>query len=697
MLFLFSIYWNAASGWWVIACLLLGILYGWALYRQPISLENKWRNLLLIFRFAAVFIISLLLLAPLVASVKKRLEKPLILIVQDNSSSIDLARKKGFDPKDFVARLANLKQTLGDDYDVREFHFNAGLREGLPANFTGKQTAISTALSALYNQFSNQNIGALILATDGIYNYGRSPLPDAEKLKTNIFAIALGDTVPKRDLLIAYVNYNKTAFLGNDFETEIFVQAYQAKGETMQLTVSEEGTKVFSQSIPVNAGNFQKLIPVKLRARNKGIRKYTVTLNPLTQEASIPNNTETLYVNVLDGRQKILVLYDAPHPDISAIRQSLQSNKNYEVKTSLLKDFKADELTDYSLVVFYQLPGTAQQSNEIFTKAAKLKIACWYIAGAQTADQLLNGVQNMSTINGSSGKMQEVFARPSETFTAFTLSDSTRMKLTQLPPLMARFGIYGSGSGTVLLYQKIDNVDTAYPLLVFDDNNGRRTGLLVAEGLWRWRLAEYERYANHQAFDELMSQSVQYLTAKDNRSRFRVYPTKTVFDENEQIVLSAELYNEAYELINSPEVRIDLKSKSGKTYNFLFSRNNHAYLLDAGLLPPDEYTFNASTKMDSKNYVQTGQLVVKWLDLETRQTAADHQLLHTLAKSNHGRVLPPEQLDLLPALIRKNEDIRTIIYQDKTYQELIDLKWIFLIILAFIALEWLVRKRNGFI
>lgn len=650
--------------------------------------------MLFAFRVLSVFLISLLLLAPLLKSVNKRPEKPLVLILQDNSSSIAKSPHKDFDPKAFVAQLSKLKQTLGNDYEVREFHFSTGLNNGLSVDFTGKQTAISNALKALSNRFAQQPISALILATDGIYNQGSTPIQEAEKLNTNIFTIALGDTMAKRDLLIANVNYNKTASLGNDFLIEVFIQAYHAKGESLQLDVKEEGRKVFSQKITLNSNNFHKTIPVKLRANKKGIRKYVVELVPVKQENSIENNSETLYVDVLDTHQKILILYDAPHPDISAIRQSLQTNKNYAVKASLLEDFDTSELTAYSLVVLYQLPGNAQQSAAVITKIIQLKIAYWYITGVQTDFQMLNNVQKLAQMSGYSSKMQEVVALPVNAFSAFTLSDSTRLKLAQFPPLLARFGVY-SGSGFVLLQQKIGNVATNYPLLTFSEAGGVRSAILTGEGIWRWKLAEYDRYVNHHAVDELFGQSVQYLTAKANRSRFRVYPAKTIFDENESVLINAELYNEANELINLPEARIDLKSKSGKTYNFLFSRNNQAYFLDAGLLPADEYTFIANSITGETKQVATGQIAVKKLDLETRQTAADHQLLYALAKSNHGQMLEPGQINLLAGLIRKSENIKTVVYEDKTYQELIDIKWTFLLILMFLSTEWFLRKRNG--
>jgi hypothetical protein len=184
----------------------------------------------------------------------------------------------------------------------------------------------------------NRNIGALVLATDGLYNLGTDPQYEARNIKTNIYTIALGDTIPRRDLLLSNVNYNKTAFLGNDFEVEILAEAYQSAGENMHLTITEDGRQVHTQNISITSAAFKKVIPVKLNADKKGIRKFTISLAPVKNELSVQNNTETIYIDVLDARQKVLLLYDGPHPDLSVIKQAIESNKNFEVKTSLVSD-----------------------------------------------------------------------------------------------------------------------------------------------------------------------------------------------------------------------------------------------------------------------------------------------------------------------------------------------------------------------
>ncbi len=696
MQLLFSVTWGLVSGWWTPVCLLLGIVYAWLMYRLPLGLGKTARYSLFALRSLSVFILSFLLIAPLIRSIAYSPQKPLILIAQDNSESIKLFSPGKASPpaSALVNNLAQLKGQLGDRYDVREFNFSAELKDGLSDKFSGKQTNISSAIHQLNDRFVNQNVGALILATDGLYNQGTDPRYQAKNLKTSIYTIALGDTVAKRDLLIANVNYNKNAYLGNDFQVEVLAEAFQSKGENINLRVEEDGKQVFAQSSPVPSDNFRKAIPLKLNADKKGVRKFTITIAPVKNELSVHNNTETVYVDVLDARQKILLVYDGPHPDISVIKQSIESNQNYSVKTCLSGDVAQLKLSDYSLVILYQT-GT-NGSGDLQNFIGRSKVPLWYVAGAQTNLQQLNAEQKLVQINSPRSDMQEAFAQPVAEFSLFTLSDSSRKKLSQLPPLLTPFGNYsGSGAGQILFKQRIGELATAYPLLAFSDENGRRIAVLTGEGVWRWALAEYNTYGNHLALEELFSQAIQFLTANGNQQRLRVYPAKNVFDEGENVILNAELYNDALELVNTPDMRIELKGHSGKNYSFLFSRNGQSYQLDAGTLPVDEYSYSAQARLGSETFNASGQLTVKPLNLETRQSAADHRLLFDLARQSGGQMLMPSQMGLLADLIRKNENVKTVVYENKHYSDLVDLKWIFVLILILLGTEWFIRKREG--
>ncbi|RYY07645.1 MAG: hypothetical protein EOP43_02660, partial [Sphingobacteriaceae bacterium] len=444
MIYLISFSWGTVSGWWTIICLTIAILYASGLYLLSAKKQITQRGLLFAIRTIAVFIISFLLLAPLFKTVEKRLQKPLVLILQDNSLSVKQFQTKNFKQKSFFEDLRQLKNNLGNDYEVREFHFDKKLLNEFSDSLNGKQTDISAALQNLNNQFGNQNIGAVILASDGLYNRGSSPLNIAPNLKTNIYTIALGDTISQKDILIDHAEYNKTAFLGNDFTADVYVEAKQNKGNNLHLQVTEAGKTVVKQQVKVLSSDFKITVPVKIKADKKGIHKYQISLLPVSGEISTSNNTAAIYVEVIDNRKKILILYDAPHPDVAAIRQSLEKNQNYEVKTSLWADFDQRTLNNYNLLILEQLPNNRINIQPSLSQAAKQKISLWYLLGAQSNLSQLNTLQKTVNISSTNQSAQEVFAAPDASFTAFILSDSARTKISNLPPLLAPFGNYSS-------------------------------------------------------------------------------------------------------------------------------------------------------------------------------------------------------------------------------------------------------------
>ncbi|WP_462264849.1 vWA domain-containing protein [Mucilaginibacter sp.] len=694
MLFLFSITWGAASGWWSLLCVLAGALYAWLLYRNPLQLSRPYRTALAMARAVTVSLIGLLLVGPMVKTTAYRPQKPLILIAQDNSASIHLFHTPGFNPQQLTGALAGLQQQLGNDYEVHNFHFNQQLHPDISAAFNGKQTNISAALQQLNERYVNQNVGAVILATDGLYTIGADPEAAAQQLKTAVYTIAMGDTTLRRDARINNVNYNKTALSGNDFIMEVLTEADQCRGQTLRLTVAEDGRAVQTQNLPVTADSYHKTVAIKLHAGRKGLHRFTISLSPLVNEATYANNTQTVYIEVLDARQKVLLVYASPHPDVSVIKQAIEQNKNYEVKAVSAAQLNTVKPADYNLVILHQttLIDNAVLKNTFGSSSTPI----WYVLGAQGNLAAFNSEQQVLQINSARQDWQEVFAAAVPDFTAFTVTDSTLKKVTALPPLLAPFGNYSAtANAQVLLKQKIGNVASPYPLLLFGKAGSRPVAVLTGEGLWRWQLSEYATYGNHHAIEELIGQSVQFLTANASRQRFRVYPAKNVFNEGEEINLNAELYNEALELVNTPEVSLTLKSNSGKLYSYQFSRTDQSYQLGMAALPPGEYTYISNTRLGNTPFTASGRFSVQPLNAESLQSAANHALLKRVARQSGGVMLLPGQVNRLAALIKQNENIKTIEYADQHYAEAIELNWVLGLILLLLSVEWILRKREG--
>ncbi|HQS04947.1 MAG TPA: hypothetical protein PLT16_04850, partial [Daejeonella sp.] len=486
---------------------------------------------------------------------------------------------------------------------------------------------------------------------------------------------------------------NNIAYLGNQFQIGLSIEAYQSEGNTSMLTVSSESGVLISKPVTINSNEFRQTILLNLPAEKKGVQSYTIKLAALSNELSLINNTQTIFVEVIDGRKNVLIIANAPHPDISAIRQSIEINKNYSVKVRMVQDVSPAEIQEAGLLILHQVPSIGNNTRDVLKLGSDKPIL--YVLGAQSNITAFSASQSLITLS-SNGIMQEATAAIKSDFYAFTLSESSRTKISNFGPLFTPFGNYGlKGPSSLLMNQQIGKLPTEKPLLLFGEDVQRRIAVLAGEGIWRWRLEDFQENASHEAIDELITKTVQYLVSADDKRKFRVYASKNTFDENEHVILNAELYNDAFELVNTPDVSIALNNKNGKSYSFVFSRTLNSYQLDAGELVAGEYNYTAGTALGSVKHQAEGQFIISRQDSEYKQSIANHQLLFTIAKQNGGKMLFPAQLDELPSLIKANEQVKSVFYENPKYSELIDMKLLFFMILAILSLEWLSRKRNG--
>ena len=678
---------------WLLGCLALGVGYASLLYSRNSRLKKGLRYLLFGLRTIAVASIAFLLFAPAIKTTSKTAEKPLIILAQDNSVSVAISKPADFSPKTYSDRFKDLERALAKDYDVRSVSFGEKVSQGIKFTFTDKLSDLSSVFKMIDEDFANRNIGAVIMASDGIYNKGGNPAYESMNLKAPMFTIALGDTIPKRDLIISNVNYNNIAYLDNQFQIEVSIEAFQAQGAVSTLSVSDQSGTLFSRPVNIRSNEFRVTIPITLPAKRKGIQRFNIGLSAVANELSVDNNSQTIFIEVIDGKQNVLIIANSPHPDIAALRQSIEINKNYSVQVAFADDVNPSFIEKAGLIVLHQLPSSANAASSVLNQIANKPVL--FILGSQSNAGAFSVSQNLLNINAS-GSTQEVLASVSPDFYGFTLSDQTKSRIAGFAPLVSPFGNYGlKGPANVALLQQIGKIATNRPLLVFGSDQQQKVGVLAGEGIWRWRLEEFQESNSHEAVNELLSKTVQYLVSRDDKRKFRVYPAKNSFDESEHVFLNAELYNDAYELVNTPDVNVSIKNRDGKNYSFLFTRSGKSYTLDAGILSPGEYSFNAATKLGTKNHAASGQFVIRQQQAELQQTTANHQLLFTLAERNGGEMVYPNELSRIPDLIRANENVKTIVYEDRKYEDAVNYKALFFIILALLSLEWFTRKRNG--
>jgi hypothetical protein len=690
------------SWWFLMFCVAIGIAFAYLLYGRKSFVfhekENKfWKYGLATLRFLSTSLIAFLLLSLLVKTKKTEEEKPIILLLQDNSSSLNVSFGNYITKDKYAQQLASLQEKIKDKYELISYNFGDALKDFQSPNYSEKETDISNAIDELFVRHGSQNIGAVILATDGIFNKGNSPLYNKNSILVPFYTIALGDTTLKKDALIKSVRYPEIVYLGDQFNINVQIEANHLQGQTTVLEiVAPDGKSILNKVINITEDRFTFQADAIGDAIKPGVLQYKIRLKTMAGEAITENNFDVAYIEVIDGRQKVLMLYDAPHPDIKAFKNAIEQNKNYQFEQADIKNY-AGNYKDADLIILHGLPSIGASSKMSIVQdimASNLPVLLELSANTNLAQ--FNSFQKILQINGTSLNGNDVFPIYQSSFSKFTINENTLKVIQTLPPLLAPYGKYQIAATAEVLYkQQIGSIPTDNPLVLVNELNGKKTGFICGEGIWRWRLNEFAQNKKQEATDEIIQKLVQYLTVKGDKRRFRVHTPKNVFNANEAIQIDAELYNESYELVNDVDANCIVKGDDGKDYTFTFDKTINAYTLNAGILPVGNYTVQAKATYKGKANAAICNFSVRPIIIETLNTQANHQLLHILSKQSNGKFYFPVDMNNILDDIEKNDKVKSILYDTFNTTPLIDMKWLFFIILLLLISEWFIRKYNG--
>ncbi|MCR4659517.1 MAG: hypothetical protein K5650_04390 [Bacteroidales bacterium] len=670
------------SWYYVPLCLALGAAYAAALYYIATSREQRQamsrgtRLCLAALRFVSVSAIALLLLAPTVKHTAHEREKPVVAVAYDRSQSTMLTADSSYYRTTFASDIESLTHRLEADYEVALIPF-------------GDQTTdIADALSQVRERYAGRNLGALVLATDGIYNQGSNPTAAARELGAPIYCIAMGDTTVRCDAAVADVRMARTVLLGSRFPVEVTLRADHLQGQHRTLKVEHRGHTIATRTLTFADDRATSVEAFELEAKEAGLQSFTFTLSPATGEASEANNRRTVTVEVIDNRQKVAIVYAAPHPDVAALVQAIGANPAYEVQTIAASDFTGPASLHrggYSVAIFHNLP-----NDRTDLKGLPDDMPALFILGSQTNLPRFNALHTGLSIVTKISKTTEALPVWNDAFTLFALSPEDARRVEQWPPLSAPFGDYRTTPAVQTLFTaRLGQVASRQPLVTFATLGAARRGIVAGEGLWRWRMADYRLNGSHSIFDALIGKMLTLTAMQTRREQFSV-EAQTIYRTGEPVTLRAVLYNDSYEPINTPDATLVLSGSQQAEYSM--GRSGTGYSLTLPPLPAGHYGYEGRTILDGRRLVSRGSFAVEELALEELSLTANHTLLRTMAKERGGALIEPADIASLPALIADRGDVKPVIYSHTRHSALVGMPWLLVAIVLLLGTEWIIRK-----
>jgi len=669
---------------WIIG-ILLSAGAGYWVYRRDVQRSTSFPWLTALLRSLVILATLALLLAPPITITKNYTEKPIIVLLQDNSSSIGPAL--GSDSATYRKDVTTLINKLSEQYKVVAWGFGSSVKTDSLFNYAQPATDIAAALSAAQEYYGVQNLGAVILATDGRFNQGLNPLYQQLALKCPLYTVGIGDSQMKKDLRILKAYANKSVVLNSNFEVRADIAADLCKGYNNAVQLKEGDKTIATLPLAINSDKFDRTITFTVKADQPGLHHYVLSLPPTDSELLTANNKKDIFVEVADERKNILLLSDAPHPDINAIRDALSDLQTYSV-TVCTADRMPASLAPYRVIVLHDLPSMKNNITGQLRMAGK---PLWFIFSGHSDMMMYNALRDFTHNNFSPTLGHDMPVVYNTAFSAFTLPQQIQSVTDKMPPMVGNAGnVSFNQSGFVLFHNKGVSAAPVW----FLQQGATPYAVLLGEGLWHWRMYEYKNFGNQNITDECIRQTIAFLAAGNNEKPFSVVLPKYEWSDQEAINLNAYLQNANRELINTPDAKITIMDSAEHKTEFSFERNGSAYGLNIGIWAPGTYHYTAQTTApdQSKTYTVTGTFVVTGMPLEMMQQGADYPLLYSLAHEYKGAFFAANHISSLYDTITHNDHIKPLIQTNTETAPLVDKKWYFIVILLLATAEWLLRK-----
>ncbi|UMY64631.1 MULTISPECIES: hypothetical protein [unclassified Flavobacterium] len=652
-------------------------------YFFRVESRSKTHLLLAFLRFVGVLGLLLLLVNPRITRTTYEERKTPLPVVVDNSASIaDLKADKT--ARALYEKLSGDRR-IRERFEVQPYQFDRDMNQVDTLDFKGPQSDLEEVAKSLKSINRNRSY-PVVLISDGNQTEGNDYVY-AFDTNAKVYPLVLGDTTQFLDLRIAQLNVNRYAFHKNQFPVEVFLQYSGTKSVSASFSVAQGNNVLNKQTVDFSPQKRSAVVNLLLPADKTGLQVFRAQLTSKESEKNTYNNVKQFAIEVIDQRSEIALVAKLNHPDLGALKRSIETNQ--QRKVTILKPGDAQNLQGYNVVILYQPDANFRSVYEALKKSGT---NTFIITGGDTDFNLLNQQQSALEFRMTSQR-EDYLATYEPQFNLFAVDD---IGFASFPPLQQPFGtVKVKGNVDVLLKSNIRNIDTGMPLLCFSDDKGKRTAFLLGENFWKWRLQYHVDHNDFEKFDVFTDKIIQFLASNDTKKSL-VVNHERFYNSGDAIEITAQYFNKNYEFDEKARLSISLTNrKTKKTTQYDMVRGGNAFKVNLDGFAAGPYSFTVKESNSGKTYSAGFEILD--FDIEKQFVNPDYPKLKQLAAQTKGQTFLPQQADALIESLLTDASYKSIEKAITRRIPLIDFTTLLVLIAAAFGAEWFIRKYNGMV
>lgn len=697
----------------LIAAILIALISSLIYYRRTNPEIN--RNIKIILLLLRWFALTMLIFSAgemAIEILDVQIEKPHIAILIDNSKSISFEKenvKKTL--SELIKNLSNKNKSF-DLYSFSDKIENLDPDSLNHLNFDGSSTNINSAINEISKKIIDKNYQNIILFTDGIYNSGEKPFYAAERLNIPIHTIGVGNPVPKNDVSLDEIISNDIIYAQNVSTVRLIIKQSGFNNKTVNVSFFEDQKLITKKQLQLES-NYQE-VDFDYTPEKEGERKLHFTITPLENEFTTKNNSISKYVNILSNKIKVLTIAGKPNHDLSFINQTIKSNKDFRLETLIEKSdgnyyplFKNERFIDSADVIFMigfpALNNSDRLIRLILTKIQKDNTPLFILINPDTDFNKLALFKQYLPFDWRSayGTSSQIFIDVPEEKSKNEILNIDPVNSSQiwnsLPPIYRVDREFVSkAESEILAFFRLQNFRVNQPLLISRKLNKHRSIAFLGYNIWRLKLLNAMKEEESIYLDKFINNVVKWLTTKETESNFIVKPAKKIYDIQDKIKFTAQLYDESNNPVEDANINLEILQKGEKKSSIQFRPlGNGLYTTEIIDLKIGDYDFQSTAEYGGKKYFDSGRFSITETELEFRDLSMREELLKQMSQLTNGLYFHlNESSDFITninKILQEKPKERKISKLFNAWNSL----YVLLALIIVLSSEWYLRKKFG--
>ena len=730
--------------WWGYALLFGGALVlAWLAYaRVPIALTRAMRLWLSGLRAVTLILLIAILLRPVVLVPPAAARNSLLPVLVDISRSMRLTDGDGRSRLDRAHGIVrDLQARLADEYQIELLTFGEALAPGNLDQMaaTARRSDLSGALADLADRHRRERVAGVIVLSDGGDTSPQERDAAARMVAAPVLAVGMGRAEPSRDREVLNLTAGEPLLAGASIDLSVSATSAGFGTDPVELRISANGRPIEVRRVtpPADGAPIHEVFTVSPSPDAATV--YSIEMPVANGELAAENNVRSVLVPAQTGRHKILIVEGAPGYEHTFLKRALAQDPGLDVDAVVRKGknddgrdtfyvqaaagrvaalasgypAKRSELFVYDAIVFGNIEA------DFFTRE-QLELTAAFVA-ERGGGLLVLGARSFDRQGLSGTPLEQVLpvdltdrratvalaANPVDiappnavaltpdgashpaTRLAVTTAES-RQRWAQLPALAAVAPIGGPRPGAQVLVVATGGDGVPQPLIAAQRYGQGRSLVFAGEASWRWRML---RPATDHSYETIWRQLARWITAGSAAPVAIAAMTPTVPGVTERI--SVTVRNEDFAAVADAEVSLAMTAPNGEARLLtpaLSSPQDGRYAVAARFDQPGVYRLDATaTRAGVRIGAASRQVLVGGADLEMAQPRLNEAVLRRLAADTKGRYLPADRAGELPSLLHESRVDAGVPEQRDLWHN----GWSFLVLVAVLGAEWLLRRRAG--